>query len=263
MKSKLILAGLIVYTPFLTGFVLLGKQDARLTATPESPNIVFNWSTDGKAPKLSDKDKFKNGTYASYSDADLTPILIQEAMDQWNAVRGSYLRFQLQTTSGELPLSRDDKTNNIAVKDAQNASTAAYAAPEVADGSSEITDCDIVVNDIKSSALSFLETVTHELGHCVGLGHPHTHYGAIMSYSRGGKSYRLSSDDKAGAIYLYPDPAYVSDEPSELVGCGVIHGNNSGKSSGPWLYWALGLPLICGLFKRRRVPQAVRSGTSK
>jgi hypothetical protein len=258
MKSHLALASLLLWTPFLTGFVLLGKETAKLPASPESPSINFFWSTDGNAPQLSDKDKYKDGSYANYPDAELTPILIQEAIDQWNAVRGSYLRFALQTTTGELPLSRTDKTNNIVVKKSNSASTAAYAAPEVASGSSEITDCDIVINDIKTSVLSFMETVTHEFGHCVGLGHPHTHYGAIMSYSRGGKSYRLSADDKAGAIYLYPDPNYVTGEPNEMISCGTIRGEHRAKSSGPWLYWALSMPLIASLFMRRKAVAVVK-----
>jgi hypothetical protein len=232
---------------------LLGKEGAKLPATPESPAITFHWSTDGKAPQLSEKDKYKNGTYTNYTDADLTPILIQEAMDQWNTVRGSFLRFEIATESGELTIDKEDKVNNIVVKHAGNAAMAAYAAPEVASGTTEISDCDIVINDNKVTVLSFLETVTHELGHCVGLGHPHTHYGAIMSYSRGGKSYRLSADDKAGALYLYPDPAYGSGHEENLVACGSVRGAKGANAGGPWLYWALSLPVVISMLRKRKV----------
>ncbi len=252
MMHRLMLCGLILVTPSLTSFVLLGKVTAKLPSTPESPNITFHWSSDGKAPELTEKEKFKDGVYAAYSDAELTPILIQEAMDQWNAIRGSYLRFQMTTESGELAIDKTDKVNNIIVKDAGNASMAAYAAPQVDDDTSEISDCDIVINDNKVTVLNFMETMTHELGHCVGLGHPHTHYGAIMSYSRAGQSYRLSADDKAGAIYLYPDPTYSNGEEEHLVACGSIRG--AGKSQGgPWLFWALSLPVFATLLRRRKV----------
>lgn len=252
MMNRLMLAGSLLVTPLLTSFVLLGKAAAKLPATVDSPNVVFHWSADGKAPELSDKDEFKDGIYAGYTDAQLTPILIQEAMDQWNSVRGSYLRFQMETANGELSIDKTDKVNNIVVKDAGNASMAAYAAPNVDDETSEIIDCDIVINDNKVTVLNFMETMTHELGHCVGLGHPHTHYGAIMSYSRAGKSYRLSADDKAGAIYLYPDPAYGSGEEENLVACGSIRGAGVTQAAGPWLYWTLCVPIVVSLLRRRK-----------
>ena len=245
-------ASVILFAPFLTSFVLLGKKSSHLPATPESPTITFNWSTDGKAPELRDKDKFKDGAYANYTDAQLTPVLIQEAMDQWNTIRGSYLRFQINMTTGVLSLDKEDRQHDIVVKKAASASVAAYAAPNVPSDSTTIEDCDIVINDVKTSALSLLETVTHELGHCVGLGHPHNNYGAIMSYSRSGKSYRLSADDKAGAIYLYPDPDYVHGEPDEMVSCGAIRGQHYDSSKGPWLYWLMSLPLLAVIARRRR-----------
>ena len=127
MKKSLMTASCIVLTPFLTSFVLLGKETAKLGATATAPTIIFHWSADGNTPSLADKEKYKDGSYANYSDADLTPILIQEAMDQWNNVRGSYLRFAMETNSGDLAVSSDDKINNIVVKHAPSASTAAYA----------------------------------------------------------------------------------------------------------------------------------------
>lgn len=252
MKSKFILLFLILYTPCLTSFVLLGKKEAKLPATPDIPEVTFHWSTDGNAPKLSDKEKFRDGSYANYSDAELTPILLEEAIAQWNTVRGSFLRFRIEMTTGDLALSRDDKVNNIVVQKSQSASTAAYATPEVADDSTEISDCDIVINDIKTSVQSFLSTVTHELGHCVGLGHPHTNYESIMSYSRGGSSYRLGTDDRAGAIYLYPDPSYVSDKPKELISCGSIRGSEKVGSGGLWIYYILTLPIVLMTVYRTR-----------
>ena len=246
-----VLAACLFITPFLTSFVLLGKVPASLVVTPELPTSTFHWSSAGKNPTLTEKEKYKGGIYAGYSDAELTPLLLQEAMDQWNNVRGSFLKFELKTETGEIGLNKSDNTNNIIVEKIPSASTAAYASPEKGDSSANITDCDVVINDTKVTVKSFLETVTHELGHCVGLGHPHTNYGAIMSYSRGGSSYRLSADDKAGVIYLYPDPNYVSEPPTELIGCGVIHGAKQFESAGLWLYAALCLPVFFSLYRRK------------
>lgn len=257
------LAVCVTCAPFLTSFVLLGKNKAKLPVSVEAPQSEFIWSTDGNAPSLTEKDKFKDGSYANYSDEELTPILIQEAMDQWNSIRGSFLQFQLTTRTGELPISQEDRSNHIVVKKNPSASTAAYAAPHGIDDENVIADCDIVINDVKVTVMSFMETMTHELGHCVGLGHPHSNYNAIMSYSRGGNSYRLSSDDKAGAIYLYPDPQYVQGNSKELIGCGTILGRDHNKSSGPWLYWMMCVPLLVSAFMRRRSATSAQSETSK
>ena len=245
----------LLATPLMTGFVLLGKREARLAVTPDSPTVTLLWSTGGKAPKITEKEAFKGGIYANHTDADLTPILIQEAIDQWNSIPGSYLRFSMENTSGELTPDSEDGQNFIVVQKAPSASVAAYAAPNVDPDTSLIKDCDIVINDVKTSALSLLETLTHELGHCVGLGHPHTNYGAIMSYSRQGKSYRLSSDDKAGAIFLYPDPDYTHDQPEELVGCGVIKAKNNQTRPGGWIYCMLLIPFLASSFRQMRLQE--------
>jgi hypothetical protein len=249
----------MLFTPFLTSFVLLGKNAQRLPVSVESPDAIFHWSTANSAPSITEKDKFKDGSYANYTDEELTPILIQEAMDQWNSVRGSYLRFQMQTETSALSPDKTDLTNNMIVKNCPSATVAAYAAPTNDKDGNIIADCDVVICNIKTTALNLVETLTHELGHCVGLGHPHTNYNAIMSYSRSGNSYRLSADDKAGAIYLYPDPAIVNGESKELIGCGTILGQNLDANQGPWLYWILTLPIIAGMLRRSRPGQSLKS----
>ncbi|MCX6125681.1 MAG: M57 family metalloprotease [Proteobacteria bacterium] len=219
-------------TPSLTGFVLLGKQKSTLPATPAAPTIEFLYDPNGEVPGLSNKDAILNGIYANHTDIQLLPILLQLAMDQWNSIRGSYLRLSLKASPTKPERSTSDRLNVILAERNANASTAAFATPQNnPDIPDEIYDCDISISLKGVSAQSFLETVTHELGHCVGLGHPHNNYGAIMSYSRGGKSYKLGADDKAGAIYLYPDPTYVDSNPTELIGCGNV---GMGKSSSRW-----------------------------
>jgi hypothetical protein len=250
----------LLFTPLLTSFVLLGKNEQRLPVSVDAPNAIFHWSTASNAPTISDKEKYKDGSYVNYSDEELTPILIAEAMDQWNNIRGSYLRLQMQTESDSLLADKSDKINNIIVKNCPSATVAAYAAPANDKDGNIIADCDIVICNMKTTALNLVETLTHELGHCVGLGHPHTNYNAIMSYSRSGQSYRLSADDKAGAIYLYPDPAIVDGESKELIGCGTIRGSSVALNQGPWLYWLLTLPVIVGVFRR---PRQVQSSKSK
>ena len=221
----------ILSLPFVTGFVLLGNTKATLPATPGAPEVEFLYDPNTDVPSLSNKEEIADGAYRNLSDAQLVPILIQIAMDQWNSVRGSYLRLILDTSSGPIARSREDRINVIAVESSDNLSSAAFATPEItSDDPTTISDCDISMSKRNVSALSFLTTLTHELGHCVGLGHPHSNYGAIMSYSRSGDSFRLGVDDKAGAIYLYPDEAYVDSSPKELISCGSLGASQTSRS---------------------------------
>jgi hypothetical protein len=249
------LVSIICMTPFMTGFVLLGKSTSILPATPAAPEVEFVYDPNGEVPSLSDKSEIENGVYANTSDRELMPILITLAMSQWNSIRGSYLRLVLVPADATPQRSREDRINVILAEKNENASTAAFATPEVnPDDSSQIIDCDISISLRPVSAQSFLETVTHELGHCVGLGHPHNNYGAIMSYSRGGKSHKLGADDKAGAIYLYPDPNYVDGNPEEFIGCGNIgkHRRSSRLLAGVLLLF----PLFVALRRKKALSRS-------
>lgn len=251
LRSLMMLCATVTLSPALTGFVLLGSHKSKLASTAESPTIEFHYDLDGDAPGMSDKASLLDGRYADLSDKDLMPVLLQIAMDQWNNVRGSYLRLELNTTATGLQRSKTDRVHVIAAETNTNASTAAFATPETnPDDPLEIMDCDISIALRSTTATSLLETITHELGHCVGLGHPHNNYGAIMSYSRGGNSFRLGADDKAGVIFLYPDPAYVDGDPKEYIGCGNIGTRH--KTSAVSTIIILCFPFALALLRRRR-----------
>lgn len=244
------LAMTVGFTPSLTGFVLLGKHKSILPATPAAPTVEFIYDPNGEVPPMSKKDELMEGQYAKLTDAQLLPILLQHAMDQWNTIRGSYLRMTMVPSTGTPQRDRTDRLNVILAERSSNASTAAFATPETnPDNPDQIYDCDISISLNATSANSLLETITHELGHCVGLGHPHNNYGAIMSYSRGGSSYKLGADDKAGAIFLYPDPTYVDSNPKELIACGNI--GKYQRASRALAVVVVGFPLLIVTLRRR------------
>lgn len=256
-----IVPGMTIFAiPFLTSFVLIEKGAPRLNVSLAEPTATYYWSTDSKTPGIKEKEKFKDGGYANYSDSELLPIMIEEAMAQWNSVRGSYLRFEMESVSGVLDAVKTDNTHNIMIKHCASSSIAAYAAPSPLIGSDGkennniIGDCDIVICDNSFDANYLVKTLVHEFGHCVGLGHPHSNYNAIMSYSRTIDSYKLDADDKAGAIYLYPDPAYADETSKELVGCGSIRAKNAPHAGGLLVYAVLALPVIASLIRQRRGP---------
>lgn len=247
--SSVLLAAL-TSTPCM-GFVLLGKHKSKLPVSADTPTASFHYYSGDDVPSLSKKEEIADGIYASKTDQEMMSILLQMAMAQWNNVRGSYLRMEVVDSTVKLDRNHEDKLNVIVIEKNTNASTAAYATPVTnSDDPLEISDCDISIATTPVSALSMLITLTHELGHCVGLGHPHNNYGAIMSYSRTDKSFRLGADDKAGAIFLYPDPEYGGDKQKELIGCGNI---GTGRAKSAWsVIFMLFAPLITHAVRRRR-----------
>lgn len=219
--------GLLSSTPWLTGFVLLSSKVATLPVTPEAPEISFVW--DGEAPSISDKAKFKDGAYQDLDDVAFMQQLLAEAMGIWNAVPGSFVK--LTAAEGDAKLDDEDKQFSIVTAKSANLTSAAFARPKVPeDDSGIIDDCDISIADHKVSAAGLAFTIAHELGHCLGLGHAHTNYNAMMGYSRMDQQLKLGADDMAGVIYLYPDPNSVPEKPKELV-CGTV-ARGPGASNG-------------------------------
>ena len=235
---------LITAPKIALGFVLLsGPSEARLPATPEAPTIPFIY--ENNSPKIDEKEKFMDGQYTSMSDQELFPIIIQIAMDRWNAVTGSYLRLKLEE-GGNPDFNSDDKLYSIVFGTA-NLSTAALAFPTIE--GDQITDCDIKVSNRATTAMDLSYTVLHELGHCIGLGHYHTNYESVMGYSHLSRALHLGADDRAGIIYLYPDPNISDDKAKELISCGFFGGGQNGPKGNFTIALILALPLIIRAFK--------------
>ncbi len=221
-------------------FVLLSAQEeATLDVSPYDPVVTFTLS--GEHPDLKDKDDYANGIYSNLSDSELWPILVQNAMNRWNEIRGAYVELQINP-AGEAKFDAEDRIHSIVVG-SQGFTSAALANPQIEDG--KIVDCDIKVGTKRVSANSLFYTLIHELGHCLGLGHNHTNYSSIMSYSRDARTTRLGADDIAGAIYLYPDPNVIDEDSSEAIGCGVLSGQPARQQNlWGWLLLLLPLPLL-------------------
>jgi hypothetical protein len=74
------------------------------------------------------------------------------------------------------------------------------------DNGKNLTGCTIkLLAKYDSNLQQFIATATHELGHCLGLGHSMETTNAIMSYFHSSTNFRLMIDDKMGLSYLYPN----------------------------------------------------------
>ncbi len=240
MVLKLLLA-LLISSPAQAFVLLSGPTEARLDIAEDRPKIIFQLSMD--PPSITNKDEFREGAYADLSDQDFWLTLVQLAMKPWNDVADSYAELDVEFSS-EATLDKEDRVFSIVVGKT-NLTTAAYADPSME--GKLIVDCDIAVSERGSDAKFMAFTLMHELGHCLGLGHNHSDYSAVMGYSRTNRSLNLGLDDEAGLIYLYP--AASVGKPKELATCGLV--GAAGEGSG-YCFLSYLIPAGISLVRRLR-----------
>lgn len=160
------------------------------------------------------------------SDQRVATILALIAAD-YNSVKTSKVRLAMiprdnypALTTPDAPEYTSDLGSNRTITIKVAASTGAAAGYAQADSDGEaIRGCSIVLAAATfSSAESFKRTVTHEIGHCMGLNHNHVDHDAVMSYSA--IRHSLGVDDKMGLTHLYPsDPDYGDEMPTFGLAC--------------------------------------------
>lgn len=220
---------------FLTtsGFTLLGGMwDSRLPATPSDPVITFVWNGVSAFPEDLPSSFVEIAKPAHLSEEEYsleahTKHLITEALNIWSDIPGSYIKLELaEETDANLKSNLIDQTFAIIVESEKPTSpqlTAAFAIPHFkTDDPSIIDDCDITIIRFLNSPDTLLTTIIHELGHCLGLGHPHEKTSSIMSYANVTYEAKLSADDHAGIIYLYPEGGDIGRENFLYHACGAL-----------------------------------------
>jgi hypothetical protein len=233
-------------------FVHISQLKPRLPVSPESPSMIFYWN--GDSPRLTEKDEVLDGVFAGASDFDLMEALLQAAVNQWNNVPTAYIELDIGFDD-TAKLDADDEKFSIVVEEQDSQAVAAAALPSFTSDDPEasaaerdpeiIHDCDITVSNSSVSAKALYRTLVHELGHCLGLGHPHSSYRSIMSYSTLDDSAELALDDKAGVSFLYPEPG-ESAKVDYLTTCGGVGGQSA---PGFLLGWFL-LPALLVVCRR-------------
>ncbi len=107
------------------------------------------------------------------------------------------------------------RTIEVCYADPGSIFTGGYAEPSY-DGK-VIKGCKIVLLEkYKNDLKAFTSTLTHEIGHCLGLDHPMETTNAIMSYFHPDDKFRLMADDIMGLVFLYPKSGVSIKEKSTL-----------------------------------------------
>lgn len=242
----------ITATP-ASAFTFLFNPPAHFPGSTTDPEVSFVW--DGVAPPLKEKDTFRDGVFRDHSDEEAMAAMIGEAMATWSNVAGSYVKLTLVDATTDVTVDRADRINAIHISPTNNLNAAAFANPVLADDAMTIVDCDVTIAPKAVSVEFMLYAITHELGHCLGLGHAHDNYHSIMGYSRTPGNATLGADDKAALIYLYGDDTYGDPKVREAIAaeCGAVSDRASPGSGKSLLLALLMLPCLLAVF-----PSSVR-----
>lgn len=205
----------ILFLFFSSGFQVLTSY--RWAISESSPTLYIDLCDDIYDLTL-DTGDLPNGDIMSNGLGNVAgEIVAQSVLDDFEAVVPSYLDFTLlpqNPSTTELNSARN-KTIKVCVESSNNPFEGGHAQPDFEDG--KFIGCSIVLaKAVKDDILDFTSTLTHEIGHCVGLDHPQETSHAIMSYFTNKDEIRLLIDDKMGLVHLFPKDGYDLDEKPTL-----------------------------------------------
>lgn len=141
--------------------------------------------------------------------------LTQSIFDDYNSIDESYIRLaDAETDVAYDPNLAVNRTIHVCFGDLPigRGGQAGYKL-----SANHIIDCTITLRSSSTdSAKGFVRTLTHEIGHCMGLDHAQDSTRAVMSYFNDSSTPRLQIDDKMGMVYLYPTHPEAARESASL-----------------------------------------------
>ena len=144
---------------------------------------------------------------------------VSEALRRWEDIATADIRWRVGTTIGE-------EAAAVQIELREDLTRGARAFVSVVRGDEAVIDrCTVRINPGALDFQSLRFVFVHELGHCLGLGHPPPHpnddyfrgvrlrsmwdYDPVMSYGRGAHDGRLLTSDRIGASLLRPAPGWL------------------------------------------------------
>ena len=171
-------------------------EPVRQNVSADSPRVYFHIS--GDVPAFKSKEKFLDGKYAGLDDKGFFKAIVQDSLQRWTDVEDAYIELALAAEEGP-GANEEDKINNISFASGSwsDAGSAMVKTGETEEDSRYIIDCDISLDsDTNPETLAF--TVLHDIGHCMGLLHPHYSTKSVMSYATISKKFELTSMTRLG-----------------------------------------------------------------
>ena len=220
----------IIITIFL--FAASGYQrlsDSTWNTSETEPTIWIKFCDNMKSQNFSDSDLPDSddlrGQSLAFND------VIQSVIDDFNNVTASYLRlaiFPADPNSPGTPETGDSvftiakgnvRTIEVCIESSSNPFQGGHALPEIESG--KLLGCEVVLSkSVNNEIDSFISTLTHEIGHCVGFDHAHDTIHSIMSYHHKSDQIRLMIDDKIGLVHMFPKNGYdLKETPNFGLSC--------------------------------------------
>lgn len=203
----------------MSGFALLGS--ATWSISEADPTLWVKLCDDTKTKTFTNDLDTPSDTLGSASATGVQALA--SVITDYNNINSAYIRLAAYPTDPAnpgAPATGDStftttkaatRTITICINSAGGVATGGHASPKYS--GKQITSCEIVIDPGNAKTLKpFVETLTHEIGHCAGLDHPMETKNAIMSYFHSSSYFRLMTDDKMGLVYLYPNASANTKE---------------------------------------------------
>ena len=205
--------GILILLPFLFGFRLfLNHNPWNINNNSDESRKIFVQFSNGTDTVDNDLDSSDPG--AALGNSVTVTQLMQTIFDDVNNIDAAYVTL-VPSTDSDYTSAKSNRLIKITFDGASGTSTGEAKFEYGSD--KKFKGCTITgKKDLLDSASDFVEVMTHEIGHCLGLDHPQEITKSIMSYYKADDIVRLQDDDMMGIIYLYPKDSSKAKEDSTL-----------------------------------------------